>query len=68
MTYNLAPLVIEGGTVIIKCHYSYPVAYFQGCATLINSWGPMHKNYVCHTTSYSTPCQVYQQIGVWLPS
>ena len=29
-----------------KCHYTYPVAYFQGCATSINSWGPMDYNFV----------------------
>ena len=34
-----------------KCHYTYPVAYFQGCATSINSWGPM--NYNCVTQPFT---------------
>ena len=44
-TFNAAPFCHRGWHSY-KCHYTYPVAYFQGCATSINSWGPMDDIFV----------------------
>ena len=45
LTFNVAPFCHRGWHSY-KCHCTYPVAYFQGCATSINSRGPMDDIFI----------------------